>query len=240
VYPNFDSNVWKLGFPEPSYNQFSDPNSRVMRRLISRPDRKETIVRGASQGDRFIGVLKPGIVFHGAFTGGKLLHLNAGDNWPPVVACSNVSAPLFQTDGVMKFRFGVSTLDGGHAVVEVVPDKVTGADYTQYNLISQFGPPFHDETGIPEWTMDEWAYEVFSDLRIWVVAPLMDGRGAAGMLELEGLGLGPSYEEEIKLLKTFINQRPPRLAEADGWKSILKNKLGIVPKAQQIEETENY
>jgi len=241
VYPSFESNIWKFGFPQPSYNQFSDPNSRISRQLISEPNIKEVTLKGSSGSDRIPGILKPGIVFNAKFTDGKITYLEAGDNWPPVVAASHLSPPLFQsTATAMRFRFSVSTLDGGHAVIEIQPDKVSGADYTNYNLMGTFGPPFHDESGIPEWTMSEWSIELHSDLTVHVVAPLMDGRGASGMLELEGLELGPSYEDEIKSLKTFIQVRPPNLPVEAGWKSILKEKLGSVPAAQRVKESDAF
>ncbi len=242
VYPSFESNIWKFGFPEPSYNQLSDPANNVSRRLISKPDIKELTLRGSSGTERFLGVLKPGIVFNAHFTEGKLHYLEAGDNWPPVVAASHLSPPLFQAsaDSEIVFRFGVSTLDGVHTVIEVMPDKVTGADYTNYNMLAQFGPPFHEDTGIPEWTMSEWSIELNSDLTVHVVAPLMDGRGASGMLELEGLELGPSYEDEIKLMKSFVQVRPPNLPDAAGWRSIIKDKLGAIPAAQRIKESDGF
>lgn len=238
VNPNFDSNIDKFGFPQPSARQMGDPAFQILRVLTSKPSLKEITVTGTARGAQMVAVLKPGIVFNGFFSEGKLYYLEAGDTWPPVVAASRLSAPQFQSlIGLKTFRFHITTIDGGHTLIEVMPDKITGADYTQYAPIAKMGPPFDEQTGMEEWLMEEWGIEILSDQTVHVVAPLMDGRGAPGMLELESLSLDDSaYDREVSALKTFFDVQPPPLAPAGGWISILEKPLGAVAKQQQIPE----
>lgn len=60
------------------------------------------------------------------------------------------------------------------------------------------------------------------------------------MLELESLGLGPSFEEELKALSAMKTAEPPLLtpAEEGGWISIFAEPLGFVPAAQRDPETQ--
>jgi len=62
-----------------------------------------------------------------------------------------------------------------------------------------------------------------------------EGRGAAGMLELESLSLVPSYEEDLEALIAFGEQDTPPVParETVGWYSILENKLGEIPTSQR-------
>ena len=239
VYPSFDSNIDKYAFPYPSSNQMSDPAFQVLRKLVSKPSFKEITVTGTARAEQMMTVLKPGIVFNGLFAGGKLYYLEAGDTWPPIVPASRLSAPQFQSlIGLKAFRFHITTIDGGHTLIEVMPDKITGADYTQYAPIAKMGPPFDDQTGLPKWLMEEWGIEIHCDQTVHVVAPLMEGRGAPGMLELESLSLDDSeYDREVAALKTFFEVQPPPLAPAGGWISILEKPLGAVAKQQQIPES---
>lgn len=240
AFPNFDSDPARLGFPDPSFNQIGQPGAYVIRQLVSKPARKSVVLTGTAQAERILRVLQPGAVFAGRFADGKLHFLEVGDTMPSVVT-STLSPPHFQqVMGWMAFRFRVSTLGGGSAEMAFSPDKISGADYTNYALIADFGPPFDDLAGIPEWTMSEWSIELHPDQTIHVVAPLMEGRGAPGALELESLGLGPSYEEEIALLENFTGDRPENLGAVPGWISILERKLGPVPEQQRIPETEPW
>lgn len=239
VYPNFDSNIGKFGFATPSFKQMSSGTEQVRRMLFSKPSAREFTVTGNSQGPRIASVLKPGVMFNGSFRGGKLFRLKAGDIWPAIVASSRFSPPAFRKVlGQMQFHVQATTLDGGQVGLDFVPDKILGADFTDYNLIAQMGPPFDDQQGFPEWTMSEWSIVVRSDQTIRMVAPLMEGRGAAGMLELESLELGPGYEEEIELMKTFYERLPNPVPVPPGMQSILKSKLGPVPDSMKISPEE--
>ena len=239
VYPSFESNIDKYAFPYPSSNQMNDPAFQVLRTLVSKPSLREITITGTSRAEQMIAVLKPGIVFNALFAGGKLYYLEAGDTWPPIVPASRLSPPQFlNLLGLKTFRFHLTTLDGGHTLVEIMPDKITGADYTQYEPIARMGPPFDDQAGLPRWLMNEWSIEVHCDQTVHVVAPLMEGRGAPGMLELESISLDESdYDREVAALKTFFEVEPPPLPPDGNWNSIFEKPLGFVSEQQRVEES---
>ena len=113
---------------------------------------------------------------------------------------------------------------------------------TMYEMMAELGGPKTDPDEA-EWERElhkGWLITLSPDLTVRVVAPLLEGRGAAGMLELESLGLGPSFEEELKALEAMKSSQAPPLVptEAPGWQSIFEKPLGEVPEGQRDPETQ--
>jgi len=151
----------------------------------------------------------------------------------------------------MRFRFQATRLLAGPLVIDLVPDRVVGVDWTKYDLIAQLGgPPTAEDQEMLEYFpyyaggVDHgiWNLLLKPDLTLAVVAPLMDGRGAPGMLELESMGLGPSFEEDLRALPEFAKMPLVPLPEPESpeWRTILAEPLGEIPLSQRGEETEGF
>lgn len=236
VFPAFTSNDQRIPGPPPEL--YGEPHQVI----ITRPDSRETTLRGGSRAAVFEQVLLPGTVWAGGFSEGRLQHLRLGwDELQTPEEVSRLSPPHFSRAEPMSFRFNTTRLLETPTLISVTPDRVVGVDWTNYAEMAKLGGPYHggedDELHLHIQKM--WNITLDSRLQLNVVAPLIEGRGAAGMLELEELGLGPSYEEELKALARMPEQEPPALGEPDdpAWKSIMTNKLGRVPVSQRAAET---
>jgi hypothetical protein len=185
----------------------------------------------------------PGTVWAGAFSEGRLQELRIGwhDLQPPYEV-SRLSPPHIRRGDLLSFRFEVNRLLETPVLIEVTPDLITGVDWTVYDQIAGIGgaPGEFSNAEYETYLHRLWNVTFASDQRIRVVAPLTEGRGAAGSLELESLGLGPSFEEELKALADLSTYTAPDLAAPDSneWFSIRERDLGPVPESQQGPESE--
>jgi len=234
VFPAFSSDTDRIPGPAPEF--YDDP----YRALISTPNRREVTLRGALRGNEYRLLLVPGTVWAAGFSEGRLQNLRIGYSWlPPEVECSPLSNPIFKQGDRLAFQFSASLLGGGVTRIGLTPDQILGADYTDYNNLARLRP--YDEhnqdelVGEREVFPDEWNLFLSSRLAITVVAPLMEGRGAAGMLELESLGLGDNYEEDLKALRSFWTVPPPEITaeDAGSWIRFLDKPLGEIPVSQR-------
>lgn len=238
VYPAFESNVDRI--PGPAPEVYGEPHQA----LITRPVQREVRVRGTEQGKKLASLFVPGTVWAAAFSEGRLQELRIGwhDLQPPYEV-SRLSAPHVRRGDVLSFRFQVNRLLENPVIMEVTPDLITGVDWTVYDLIAELGgaPGEFSDAGFETYAHRLWNITVATDQRIRVVAPLMEGRGAAGSLELESLGLGPSFEEELKALAELSKYTAPGLAAPDSadWFSIRDQDLGPVPESQRGPESEH-
>lgn len=237
VYPAFESNVDRIPGPAP------EVHGEPYQALITRPVQREVRVRGTEHGKRFAALFIPGTVWAASFSEGRLQELRIGwhDLQPPYEV-SRLSAPHVRRGNQLSFRFQVNRLLGNPVIMEVTPDLITGVDWTVYDLIAELGgaPGEFSDAAFETHVHRLWNVTVASDQRIRVVAPLMEGRGAAGSLELESLGLGPSFEEELKALAELSKYTAPELAAPDSadWFSIRDQDLGPVPESQRGPESE--
>lgn len=247
LFTHTDAATSGYPFSAPSYNEITSgkPGARV--RLYSRPDRVNVrlLIEGPTP---VLPLMSPGLVYLAAFSKGELVRLSiGGDAWTESAPVSRLGAPVFKNEGKLVFGFAATefTRDGAVTPIRVLPDRIAGADYTQYQLISDMGAPF-DEYSPPEF-QGNWTLEIERDLTTTLLAPLYDGRGAPGMLELEGLSLDPApaaanpdniTEEQFAAFRDFIPPKTDATVFGEGWKSILEHKLGEIPAAQRVPETE--
>lgn len=236
VFPNFDSNPSRVGIDRGTQGALNASGWAVSRGLISKPATQSVTLAGGVGAERLLAILKPGMVFEGLFSEGRLQRLQAGETGVPA---THFSPPHFRKGDRMAFRFHATTLRGSDLVVEVEPDAIVGADYTDYGDMAKLGPPFSKD-GYPENSKDQhdhWSLAVSCDLRVRVIAPLWEGRGGAGILDLESIDLGSSYEEDLKALNAFRKANATRLGPpASGWASIWEARLGSVPRSQRVAE----
>ncbi len=245
LFTHTDAATSGYPFSAPSYNEITSgmPGARV--RLSSRPDRVNVrlLIEGPSP---VLPLMSPGLVYLAAFSKGTLVRLSlGGDAWTEAAPVSRLGAPVFKNEGKPVFGFAATefTRDGAVTPIRVLPDRIAGADYTQYQLISDMGAPF-DEYSPPEF-QGNWTLEIERDLTTTLLAPLYDGRGAPGMLEIEGLTLDPApaaanpdkiTEERFAAFRGFIPQKTDAGVFGEGWKSILEHKLGEIPAAQRARD----
>jgi hypothetical protein len=247
------------GYPlaEPSFRERQEGKAGPLFRLVSRADR--ALFRLVSDRAFPEGLFTAGLVWVAEFEEGRLVELSTGGDAglfgdggreyfgaSEPLPVSHFGAPGFHRGETLEFAFPATLLPGGEAVLRVRPDRIVGADYTRYDLIAKMGPPF-DEDRTAE-IQRLWFVRLSGDLKVEVVAPLWDGRGAPGMLELEGLSLevAPAasaiYSEEqfAAFSKKEISSEldPARLGE--GWRSLLAEPLGEIPAAQRGPETEGF
>lgn len=245
LFLNSDASTAGYPFAQPSYRELTSgqPGARV--RLYSRaePVNVRLIVSGQSQ---VLPLLQPGLVFLAGFSEGSLVRLSiGGDAWSETAPVSRLGAPVFRRDEALAFGFLATEIKGAGVPFRILPDRIGGADYTQYGLISQMGAPFDEYS--PAETQDSWTLHIERDLTTTLLAPLWDGRGAPGMLELEGLSLdvappGPDpenfTEEDYAAFRHSLPAKTDPSLFGEGWRSILDGKLGEIPAAQRVPETE--
>lgn len=237
VYPAFESSTDRI--PGPAPENYGEPHQA----LITRPVQREVRVRGPGASAKYAPALLPGTVWAAAVSEGRIAELRIGwhDIQPPYEV-SRLSAPHVSRGETLRFRFLANRLLDTPGLIEVEPDLVVGVDYTAYDPIALLGgaPGPDSEPEFEDYLHRLWNVVIGPDLAVRVVAPLLDGRGAAGMLELESLGLGPSFEDELKALAEMAKAESPSLPapESDDWLPIREHKLGSVPEAQRGPESE--
>lgn len=239
VFPSFDSNTLRIPGPQPEF--YGEP----FRALITKPKQRELVLTGTRNAAKLKEVFLPGTVWAGAFQDGKLQQLRIGDtDLPPAIEVSRLSAPFFTVTDPMSFQFNATCLNQPPVSLQVTPERLLGADMTIYNFMKELGGP-PDENFDADWleyVHSVWNIVVGVDQAVNVIAPLMDGRGAAGMLELESLSLGPDYEADLKALVKFGEEKAPPLPQPppSGWNDILKSKLGEIPASQRTRNETQY
>lgn len=236
IYPAFESNEDRI--PGPAPENWGEP----FRALITRPVQRSVTLRGSSGGENLGAVFLPDTVWAAEMSEGRVQALRIGwHELEPPHEVSRLSAPHFQRGGRFRFRFLASRLLGDPVRIEVTPDRITGVDMTVYELIAALGgpPPSPDDAPLDELIHSVWNLRVTPDGSITVVTPLMEGRGAAGSLELESLGLGPTFEEDLAALAQLAKSDPPVLGtDEPGWLRVREEALGEIPMEQRGPETE--
>jgi len=243
-----NTNAAQTGYPfaQPSFNELSNGKGGALVRLYSRPGTVNVrlLITGPSP---VLPLMQPGLVFLAGFAEGALVRLSiGGDAWTEAAPVSRLGAPVFKNDGKLAFGFGATDFTGAKAVtpIRVLPDRIAGADYTQYKLISEMGAPFDEYS--PAEFQNAWTLHIERDLTTTLLAPLYDGRGAPGMIELEGLSLDPVpaaataeniSDEVFAAFRDFLPSKTDPAIFGEGWKSILEHKLGEIPAAQRVPET---
>lgn len=229
VFPAFNSDVARIPGPKPEF--YDDP----YRALITMPGRREAKITGQGRIDEYRNLLQPGTVWAAGVSEGRLQALSIGySRLPPEVECSPLSNPAFHRGDRLSFRFLSTKLDGSSVMLETTPDRIFGVDYTDYSNLARLRPM--EDPG-PEYVHpDEWNIVLNSRMDIVVIAPLMEGRGGAGMVELESLDLGDAYEQDLKTLRAFWKIPPPEFSNADaGWSLFLDVPMGEIPFSQRGE-----
>jgi len=251
LFPNGDATLAPYPFTNPSFREMGNGSAYTIQRLISRPDRASVrleidLAKGQPTTPP-MEMIAPGMVFLASFQDGALVRLSVGgDAWSEGAPVSRLSTPVFKRDEVLHFGFLATRITGETTTsITVTPDLVAGADYTKYSLIEAMGAPFGEYD--PGEFQTNWTLHLESDLKTRLLAPLYDGRGAPGMLELEGLDLDPvapaagARAYTADQLAAFAGLIPTGFepgAVPDGWNSIMQGKLGKVPAAQRGPETE--
>jgi|GEM_PF-3983895 len=232
LFPAFDSNPERIPGPKP------ETYGELARALVSLPSQREVILKGDTNGETIRSVLVPNTVWATGFSEGRVQYLRTG--WidvPPMVEVSRLSPPRFTRGDPKSFRFAATRLNDTPALIDVTPGRIRGADFTDFLQIAMMGGPFGsgDEGDMNLYLQEQWNIELGSDQEVVVVAPLAEGRGAAGMLELESLSLIPSYREDLEALSAFGAQPAPDTPEANtpGWFSVLEQKVGEIPASQR-------
>ncbi|MEM6279516.1 MAG: hypothetical protein AAF733_08565, partial [Verrucomicrobiota bacterium] len=250
IYPHGDSTMTGYPFFTPPYDPDAAMEYPPARRLVSRPDKsvirlKVPLAEASKLGLK--NLLKRGLVYSGRFEEGKLVRLSiGGDYWSEIAPVSRLGAPLFALGEKMSFQFPATRIEGAATSISLTPDSITGVDFNNYDFLATMGPPYGDMS-TPIELQDSWAVDIEGSLKLVVIAPLMEGRGAGGMLELESISLEPVVpglsEPEFSAgdLKAFREVLPASFDLGnlpEGWKSILQEKLGQVPEGQRTPETD--
>lgn len=239
VFPAFDSNTLRIPGPRPEF--YGEP----FRALITKPKEREIVLTGTRNAAQLKSVFIPGTVWAGAFHEGRIRQLRLGDtDLPPAIEVSRLSAPFFTREDPMSFRFHATRLNESPVFLEVTPTRILGADMTIYSFMKELGGPPEEgyDDDWSEYVHSVWNIVVGVDQEVNAIAPLMEGRGAAGMLELESLDLGPDYEADLKALVAFGKEKAPPLPQPPptGWNDILKTKLGDIPASQRTQNETQY
>ncbi len=244
LFMNGDGMTTGYPFAMPSFRQITSGTPNPVIRLYSKPDRANMRLLIAGQ-STVLPLLQPGLVFRAGFAKGQLVQLSlGGDAWSESAAISRLGAPVFRRDEKLVLGFTATEVTGAGVPLRVLPDRIAGADYTKYQLIAEMGAPFDDLNPIEY--QDGWTLHIERDLTLTALAPLYDGRGAPGMLELEGLELDPVpaapsadnfTEEQFAAFREKLTVKTDPAIFGDGWQSITQTKLGVVPASQRIEET---
>ncbi|HRQ88789.1 MAG TPA: hypothetical protein PLA50_08330 [Bacteroidia bacterium] len=248
-----DGQAWSVSlriFPSEGC-QFISPTDAPSHRdpdryhLTILPNLPEIELKGTQNGELMKSTLIPGTVWAAGFSEGRIQHLRIGhtDMPPGFGAVSMLSVPNHRRNGdSLAFQFGVQRLGETSGMIALSPTKVIGADLTDYRMLERVGGPGHDlsevEFGIYDIGGSEfWNIIIRSDETVSVVVPIHAERGAPGMIELEGLNLDPTYEEDSLALKQFVTQKAPGSpSPSDAWQPLGKMKLGPIPQHQRSVE----
>lgn len=247
LFRNNDANKTGYPFVEPYYGGLDTGMVGALIRLYSTPSivNVRLLISGQST---VLPLLQPGLVFLAGFSPeGSLVRLSiGGDARSESAPVSSLGAPVFRREEKLVFGFSATEVTGAGVPLHVAPDRIAGADYTKYNLLSQMGAPF-DDYSPPEF-QSNWTLHIERDLTMTLLAPLYDGRGAPGMLELEGLSLDPApagpdpdnfTEAQFAEFSQKLSEPTDPALFGEGWKSILATKLGDIPASQRVSETES-
>lgn len=250
LFPHGDSVTTGYSFFTPPFNPDVAGPWPPARRLVSRPDKAVIRWKVPLEGAADAGLknlMKRGLVYLGRFEQGKLVRLSiGGDNWSEIAPVSLFGAPLFLRGEKMLFQFPATRIEGEATSISLTPDTITGVDFNNYDFLATMGPPY-GEMSMPVELQDSWALDIKGNLELALIAPLMEGRGAAGMLELEGLSLEPIAPPlgepafSADDLRAFREKLPASFDTGnlpEGWKSILQEKIGQVPEIQRTPETD--
>ena len=256
LLPNGDAIPFGIPFTEPSFSEMISGKSTKIRRLIARPSASKHTISGDSNGANILSTLRPGMVAKAAFHKGSIVEFSTGgDAWAAASPTSRLSIPAVKSYDEISFFFHASSMNGFPCHIMLTPDRIRGADYTDYSLIENMGAPF--QTGIYNEKENQtgWTIYVKCDQTIEIAAPLYDGRGAPGMLELEGISLEPKSDALLAgtsiqaesgsgttmTVEEFSRLPPPSLETHPapaGWIPLTERKLGTIPEAQRMEETD--
>jgi hypothetical protein len=243
-----NTNGAQTGYPfaQPSFNELSNGKGGALVRLYSRPGTVNVrlLITGPSP---VLPLMQPGLVFLAGFAEGELVRLSiGGDAWTDAAPVSRLGAPVFKNDGNSPSDSAppISPGRGRHSDPGRARSHRRGRLH-QYKLISEMGAPFDEYS--PAEFQNAWTLHIERDLTTTLLAPLYDGRGAPGMIELEGLSLDPTpaapnadnlSEEVFAAFRNFLPAKTDSTIFGEGWKSILEHKLGEIPAAQRVPETE--
>ncbi|MEM6917089.1 MAG: hypothetical protein AAF491_11040, partial [Verrucomicrobiota bacterium] len=250
IFPHGDSITTGYPFFIPPYDPDLGANWPPARRLVSRPDQavirlKVPLAEASKLG--LANLMARGLVYLGRFEKGKLVRLSIGENyWSQTAPVSRLGPPLFARGDSMSFQFPATRLEGAATSISLTPDTITGVDFNNYEFLATMGPPY-GEMSTPVELQNAWSLDIEGNLALSLVAPLMEGRGAAAMLELEGLSLdpvAPPFGEpafSANDLEAFREVLPASFDLENlpaGWSSILREKIGPVPEGQRTPETD--
>lgn len=245
LFLNGNASTSGYPFAAASFRELMEGRPGPSIRLYSRPSVEQHLLRIAGRSP-VLPLLQPGLVFLGGFRDGGLVSLAlGGDAWSESAPVSRLGAPVFRSGEALDFGFLATEMTGEGLPLAIRPDRVAGADYTRYDLIAQMGAPF-GEYSPPEF-QDNWTLRISRDLSTDLLAPLYDGRGAPGMIELEGLSLDAAppvpdpdlfTAEQFAAFRDKLPRKTDPAAFGGKWKSILEGKLGEVPPSQRVPETQ--
>lgn len=255
LHPNKDAPLFNLPFTDDSFEEMMSGNSEYkVIRLLSSPSEDKLVLSGTGNRENILGLLRAGCVFLAAFNEGKLIKLSTGgDAWSSPAPTSRLSIPAVQKGQSLSFLFYASTRTGIPTQLQCTPNRIVGADYTKYSIIEDMGAPFVPDTANDFETQRNWTVSIHGDQSIALAAPLWDGRGAPGMIELEGIDLDPEPAQSqtppdavsnlyswMPLAK-FAEELPPEIEKQQipaGWLPLTQTKVGTVPATQRVLETD--
>lgn len=255
LHPNKNAPLFNLPFTDDSFEEMMSGQSpyKVVR-LLANPSETKHVLSGTGNRENILSLLRAGCVYLAAFKDGKMVKLSTGgDAWSATAPTSRLSIPVIRRDEKLSFLFYASSRTGVPMQIQCTPDRITGADYTKYSLIEDMGAPFLPGSANDIETQTNWTVSIHSDENIALSAPLWDGRGAPGMIELEGIDLEPepattqtAPELQSNLyswmpITTFAKELPPEVDQQvipAGWMPLTKGKIGSIPATQRVLETD--
>lgn len=251
LHPNKNAPLFDLPFTDDSFEEIMSgkANNKIVH-LLANPSDTKYVLSGNGNRENILPLLRSGIVYLAAFKNGKMIRLSTGgDAWSSPAPTSRLSIPVVGRGESISFLFYASSRTGSPVQIQCTPNRIVGADYTKYSIIENMGAPFQPETANDIETQTNWTLYLHGDQTIALAAPLWDGRGAPGMIELESIGLDPappaattqSGLSNWQPMAEFAKVLPPDITQQQipaGWTPLTKGKLGPVPATQRILETD--